>query len=382
MRTATTPRISPSNKDAPALYMAFELGEGNWKIGFTTGFGQSPRLRVIGSRDLQALSREITEALQRFKLPPGAAVRSCYEAGRDGFWLHRWLVLHDIESHVIDSSSIEVNRRRRRAKTDRLDAGSLLRLLQRYCAGERSVWRVVNVPSPEVEDRRQLHREIIDLKRERTRLTNRIHGLLSSQGVRLQLHVDFAGRLDQLHIWDGSPLPPDLQERIARNWDLVRSLSLQINALETRQRQELRSGNDPALKQVRQLTRLRGIGFRSAWLFTMEFFAWRQFQNRRQVGSLAGLTPTPFQSGDSNHELGISKAGNRLVRAFAVELAWSWLRRQPGSELSRWYETKFARGSSRVRRIGIVALARRLLIELWKYLETGTPPAGAQFKTP
>ena len=282
---------------------------------------------------------------------------------------------------MIDSSSIEVNRRRRRAKTDRLDAGSLLRLLQRYCAGEERVWHVVRVSSPEVEDRRQLHREITDMKRERGRLTNRIHGLLASQGVRVQLQADFAGRLDDLSLWDGSPLPPDLQEGIARSWEQARALRGQINAPETRQREALRSSADPALEQVRQLARLRGIGFRSAWVFTMEFFAWREFRNRRQIGALAGLTPTPYQSGDRNHELGISKAGNRRVRAFAIEVAWSWLRRQPESELAQWYHEKFARGSSRVRRIGIVALARRLLIELWSYLETGTPPAGALFKT-
>jgi len=308
-------------------------------------------------------------------------VRSCYEAGRDGFWLHRWLLECEIDNLVVDSSSIEVSRRKRRAKTDRLDAGSLLRLLQRYFGGERRVWSVVHVPTPEDEDRRHLHRELMDLKRERTRLSNRIQGLLSSQGIRLPLHVDFICRIDDLRIWDGSPLPPDLQARITGTWERACTLRSRINALETAQRQQIRAGNDPVLDQVRQLASLRGIGVRSAWLFTMEFFAWRRFQNRRQVGGLAGLTPTPHQSGDTNRDLGISKAGNRLVRMVAVEIAWSWLRRQPESELARWYNAKFGHGSSRLRRIGIVALARKLLIELWRYLETGIPPAGAQFKT-
>jgi transposase len=382
MRTATTQPTLLHGAATPTLYMAFELGEGNWKVGFSTGLGQDARLRVIRARDLAALVREIEAARKRFGLAADAPVRSCYEAGRDGFWLHRWLVQQDVDNHVIDSSSIEVNRRRRRAKTDRLDAGSLLRLLQRYGLGDRRVWHVVRVPSPEVEDRRQLHRELTELKRERGRLTNRIHGLLANQGICLQLRADFGGRLDDLSLWDGSPLPPDLQERIARSWERARALSREIQALESRQREALRSDPDPALEQVRQLTRLRGIGFRSAWVFTMEFFAWREFRNRREIGALAGLTPTPYQSGDSNHELGISKAGNRLVRALAVEVAWSWLRRQPQSELAQWYRAKFAQGGSRLRRIGIVALARRLLIELWVYLETGTPPAGALFKTP
>jgi transposase len=361
--------------------MAFELGEGNWKIGFTTGFGQQPRIRTIPARDLDTLAAEVVAARHRFGLAPSVVLYSCYEVGRDGFWLHRWMVEQGIDNVVVDSSSIEVSRKKRRAKTDRLDAGSLLRLLQRYHGGERRVWSVLHIPSPEDEDRRQLHRELMDVKRERTRLTNRIQGLLSSQGIRVPLLADFGSRIDELRAWDGAPLPPDLQARITRTWELARSLSARINALETAQREQVRNGDDPALAQVRQLAALRGIGIRSAWLFTMEFFAWRKFQNRRQVGALAGLTPTPFRSGETNRELGISKAGNRLVRMVAVEIAWSWLRRQPQSELSRWYNSKFGHGSSRVRKIGIVALARKLLIELWRYLETGIPPAGAKLKT-
>jgi len=170
--------------------MAFELGEGNWKIGFTTGFGQQPRIRTIPARDLDTLATEVVAARRRFGLAPSVVLYSCYEAGRDGFWLHRWLVEQGIDSVVVDSSSIEVSRKKRRAKTDRLDAGSLLRLLQRYHGGERRVWSVLHIPSPEDEDRRQLHRELMDVKRERTRLTNRIQGLLSSQGIREQRYAD------------------------------------------------------------------------------------------------------------------------------------------------------------------------------------------------
>lgn len=376
MRTATASQAAQQ----PALYMAFELGERNWKIGFTIGFGQEARLRTIPSRDVDTLVAEIEAARKRFRLAVDAAIRSCYEAGREGFWLHRWLEVAGIANVVVDSSSIEVSRRRRRAKSDRLDAGSLLRLLQRYHGGEKRVWSVLRVPSPEDEDRRHLHRELMDMKGERTRLTNRIHGLLASQGISLALDAEFVARIEDLRIWDGSPLSPELQDRLRRTFEQVNTLGARINALHTSQRQQIATGTDPVLDKIRQLTALRGIGARSAWLFTMEFFAWRQFRNRREVGALAGLTPTPYQSGDANKELGISKAGNRRVRMMAVEIAWSWIRRQPQSELTRWYEARFAHGSSRMRRIGIVAVARKLLIELWRYLETGTPPAGAQLK--
>ncbi|MEX2282393.1 MAG: hypothetical protein WEE89_07910 [Gemmatimonadota bacterium] len=261
MRTATTSQTSQQ----PALYMAFELGEGNWTIGFTIGFGQEPRLRKIPARDVDTLVAEIAAARKRFRLPVGAAVRSCYEAGREGFWLHRWLVEAGVDNVVVDSSSIEVSRRKRRAKSDRLDAGSLLRLLQRYHGGEKRVWSVLRVPSPEAEDRRHLHRELMDTKSERTRLTNRIHGLLASQGIRLALDAEFAARIDDLRIWDGSPLPPELQDRLRRTFELVRTLSERINALETLQRVQIRNGTDPVFDQVRRLTALRGIGQRSAW---------------------------------------------------------------------------------------------------------------------
>jgi transposase len=188
---------------------------------------------------------------------------------------------------------------------------------------------------------------------------------------------EFPTHLRTARRWDGTPLPPLLSARLMREWDTVQAYTMRIRALKRERRALLRVTDDPAIARVRQLNQLRGIGIDSAWLYVMEFFAWRQFRNRRQVGGLAGLTDTHYQSGDMQHEQGISKAGNRWVRALAINTAWAWLRFQPKSQLARWYQTKFGKGSSRVRKIGIVALARKLLIALWRYLEQGLLPEGA-----
>jgi transposase len=362
------------------LYLAFELGKNTWKLGFTIGMAQQPRERTIPAGALETLQQEITRAKQRFGLPEDAYVVSCYEAGRDGFWLHRYLVAHGVTNHVIDSASIEVNRRQRRAKTDRLDVHKLLTMLLRHMAGERKVWSVVRVPSVEEEDRRQLHRELTTAKCDRTRLSNRIQGLLAGYGVQLALQGDVDAQLDQVHQWDGSPLPPALLSRLKRAWQQVCFLTAHIQTLEAQRRAVLRRSEDAVVDQVRQLFTLRGIGVNSAWLYVMEFFAWRDFQTPKQVGALAGLTPTPSQSGQSRRELGIAKAGNRHMRAMAIEIAWAWRRFQPTSALSQWYEQRFGHGSARLRKIGIVALARKLLIALWRFLKTGVLPEGAVLK--
>jgi len=374
------PETTRTTNDTPFsqnLYMAIELSNTEWKLGFTIGFGQAPRLRSLAARDLARLAEEIRLAKVRLGLLESAAVFSCYEAGRDGFWLHRYLQASGITNLVVDSASIEVNRRKRRAKTDHLDVGKLLTMLMRYCQGEKKVWSIVHVPSPEVEDRRQLHRELMALRAERTHHTNRIKGLLASQGVVLPVKTDFLSRLERVQLWDGSKPPAGLHSLLEREYQRVQLITQHIHQLELNRAEVIRNSNDPVVEQVRQLLRLKGIGMNSAWLYVMEFFSWRGFHNRREVGSLAGLTPTPYQSGDSAKEQGINKAGNRQVRAMAIEIAWAWLRFQPDSRLSRWYQDRFAKGSSRVRRIGIVALARKLLIALWQYLETGIPPEGA-----
>jgi transposase len=375
-----TTHIGKDTTFSQNLYMAMELSDEKWKLGFTIGFGQSPRERDLTARDLPGLVKEIRLAKERFGLPKNTPVRSCYEAGRDGFWLHRYLQTQGVSNLVVDSASIEVNRRKRRAKTDRMDVGKLLTMLMRYYQDEKKVWSIAHVPSPEEEDQRQLHRELMAVKAEGTHHINRIKGLLTSQGVKLPFRKDFLSRLEGVRLWDGSKLPPDLHAAIEREYERYQLVNLQINQLDLIRVQAVRTSTAPAVGQVRKLLQLKGIGMNSAWVYVMEFFSWRGFHNRREVGSLAGLTPTPYQSGGSAHEQGISKAGNRRIRAMAIEIAWAWLRLQPDSQLSRWYQERFAQGGSRVRRIGIVALARKLLIELWKYLETGNPPEGASLK--
>jgi transposase len=342
---------------------------------------QQPRERTISAGALATLQQEIARAKQRFGLPEAARVVSCYEAGRDGFWLYCTLVAHGVQNHVIDSASIEVNRRQRRAKTDRLDVRKLLTMLLHHSAGEKKVWSVVRVPSVEEEDRRQLHREMLTAKQDRTRVINRIKGLLAGHGVQLALEGDVDAQRDQVHQWDGSPLPSALLSRLKRAWQQVCFLTTQIQTLEAERRALLRRREDPVINQVRQLFTLRGIGVNSAWLYVMEFFAWRDFQTSKQVGALAGLTPTPSQSGQSRRELGIAQAGNRHMWAMAIAIAWAWRRFQPASALSQWYECRFGAGSARLRKLGIVALARQLLIALWRFVKTGVLPEGAVLKT-
>jgi transposase len=281
---------------------------------------------------------------------------------------------------VVDASSMEVNRRRRRAKTDRLDVHKLLRDLMRWHDGDRRVWSVVHVPSEEAEDQRHLHRELGALKGERTRHTNRISSLLLTQGIRLSVDRQFLARLSTARTWSGSPVAPQLHHRLEREYQRWELICAQIRELERQRRVSLREGEGEGVKVARQLYRLRGIGENFAWLAAMEVFAWRRFQNRRQVGGLAGLAPTPYDSGSSTREQGIGKNGNRRLRAMAIEIAWGWLRFQPHSELARWFEKRFGSGNRRSRRVGIVALARRLLVALWRYLETGVVPEGAVLK--
>ncbi len=370
----------PSGASSESLYLAFDLSKAEWHLGFIIGAAQSPRERKIRAGDLQALQHEIQLAKQRFGLPASTTVRSCYEAGRDGFWLHRYLVSQGVENLVVDSASIEVNRRAKRAKTDRLDVGKLVGMLMRYHQGEKKVWSVVHIPSVEAEDERHLHRTLMTLNADRTRHLNRLKGLLSAQGVSLAVGTEFQEELQALRLWDGSPVRAGLQARMKREYALLKAVEEQIREVEAERREALRSSTTASVAQVRQLLRLRGIGENSAWLYVLELFGWRQFHNRREIGGLAGLSPTPYQSGDESHDQGISKAGNGSIRFMAIEIAWSWVRFQPESALSLWYQARFGQGSKRLRKIGIVAVARKLLIALWRYLETGEIPAGAQLK--
>jgi transposase len=379
--SAEATRASEYTEREPVLLMAFELGLKTWKVAFGRSFRDKPRVREVAGGDWKSLLLEIRRAKRFWKLPPKTAVVSCYEAGRDGFWLHRFLSSRGVTNHVVDSSSIEVNRRARRAKTDRLDASKLLKMLVRFVSGEPGVWSVVRVPSPEDEDARSLHRELRTLRKERTRSSNRIKGLLMNHGVRLEnVSRDFLRWISEVRLWDGSPLPSGVRGRIEREYQRREMAHRQILDLEAEQREAIRSRSGESLDKIRQLSRLRGIGAGSSWLYVMEFFGWRQFKNRREVGGLAGLTSTPYQSGDEDQDRGISKAGNRYVRAVSVQIAWGWLRYQPHSALTRWYQRRFGAGGSRLRKIGIVALARKILVALWQFLEFGAIPEGAELK--
>ncbi len=382
----------------PVLHLAFELGEQTWKLAFTSGLGPRPRVRTIVARDLAAVERECAQAMARLGLPSGTPVVSCYEAGRDGFWLHRALTQRGITNMVVDSASIEVNRRARRAKADHLDAEKLVLMLVRAVQGDRRVWHRVQVPSDAAEDARTLHREFASVTSARTAIRNRMHGLLAAQGVVCPLTGDVPTALAALRRWDGTPLPPALLARLQREWAEIAHLTTRITALRAARRALVRrpgsasaeaaepaepaelGEEDRARAQMRQLVRLGAVGEAIASVLVREFFSWRTFRNGREVGALAGLTPTPYQSGQSRREQGISKAGNRHVRHTAVELAWCWLRYQPQSALARWYASRFGAGGPVVRRVGVVALARRLLIALWRYLETGVVPEGAVLK--
>jgi transposase len=366
---------------AGVLYFAFELSRKKWKLGFSDGKAPQVRQVTINSGDLEAWQQEIQKAKRRFGLDESAAVRSCYEAGREGFWLHRALEAMGIENLVVDASSIEVNRRQRRAKTDRMDVEKLVRQLVRYWRGEHDVWSVVRVPSPEAEDSRQLHRGLEVLKEERKQHRVRIQSLLFTQGIDVKVGPKFLEKLERLRCWNQEPIPAPMKQRIQEEYDRLQLVEAQIREAKVKQAEQLHGEpNQIALEKVRRLQQLMGVGMGSSWIFVMELFGWRQFQNRREVAGAIGLTPTPYNSGDSAREQGISRAGNRRVRKLLIEIAWAWLRFQPDSKLSRWYKRRFADGGKRMRRIGIVAMARRLAIDLWRYVESGVVPEGARLK--
>jgi transposase len=268
----------------PVLFVAFELSEKTWKLGCTTGHGQNPRERTMAARDAQRLLDEVAQAKTRLGLPETTPVVSCYEAGREGFWLHRFLQAHGITNHVVDSSAIEVNRRQRRAKSDALDVRKFLSMLMRYEHGERQVWRGVHVPSVEAEDQRHLHRDLETLKQDRASTTTRLKGLLSSQGIRLTSLSKLPEQLETLRLWDGSPIPSGLRRRLLRVYAHHTFLSEQIAEREAERRERLRSVQEANIEQVRQLMHLRGIGINGAWLVVMEFFGWRDLKNRRERG--------------------------------------------------------------------------------------------------
>ncbi len=358
-----------------SMMMAMELSNKKWKLAFSNG--QKVRQVNVDWGAEKSLLRQIETAKEKLGLCKNADVYSCYEAGRDGFWIDRLLKKNGINNIVVDPASIEVNRRKRRAKTDRLDANKLVLMMIRYWwHGEKTVWSIVRVPSEQSEDERRLHRNRSRMVKERSAHIARIRSLLIMHGIKLSGAV-YRCDPSQLRDWNNKKLPSELIRELKQELDRLKMLREQLRIIEADQKERLKNPDSIADIKAQKLMSLKGVGPVSAWVLGKEFFGWRNFRNRKEVGALAGLTGTPYSSGDSNRDLGISKSGSRSVRCTCVELAWCWTRFQPESELTKWFMERFGKGGKRMRKIGIVALARKLLIALWKYIEKDELPAGA-----
>lgn len=360
----------------PVLYVAFELSRKQWKLGLTSGFGVAAIVRTVGGGDWGGVERAVAAARIRFGLPAHVPVVSCYEAGRDGFWIHRALVARGIANRIVDSSSIDVKRRSRRMKTDRIDALKLVHMLVRACAGEADVWSEVRVPPLAVEAARHVSRERTALTQEQTRLVNQLRSGLATMGAALPRRRP-DGWWTTVRDWAGEPLPGPLQQRLARVQARLRLVAEQIGALESDQQQAMRTA--PAHSAGHRLVQLKGLATTSAAVLLDEGLVWREFTNRRQVGGLLGFAPLKYESGEMSRDQGISRAGNDRLQGTMVQLAWSWVHWQPQSALTRWYLERFGTGK-RVRKIGIVALARKLFIALWRWAVAGIVPTGAVLK--
>ena len=371
---------TPATSEYATVHLVFELSKAKWKLGVMLPGSEKMSCYTIAGGDLAALTARLAHA-QAKAARCGKPVRivSCYEAGFDGHWLHRWLTNQGVINHEIDPASIQVNRRARRVKTDRIDLEHLMRTLLAYLRGEPRVCSVVHVPTVEDEDRKRRNRERDYLIDERTAHTNRIKGLLHAQGVRdvMPMKPGFIDRLENLRTGDGRPLPQKLKEEIVREHERLCLLNRQLQAIEGNSRAELRAAQ-PGSREAKtvMLAKLKGIGMVGGQGLVNEAF-YRSFDNRRQVGSYIGLTGTPYNSGASERDQGISKAGNSRARELAIELAWLWLRHQPDSELTRWFHERVRNLKGRPRRVAIVAVARKLMVALWRYLETGVVPTGA-----
>lgn len=390
-QTASTPA------DVAMIFFALELSRSSWLVAIHTPVADKVSRHKLAAGDVEALLALITRLRTTVEQQTGQCVRvfSCYEAGYDGFWVHRRLAAAGVTNHVIDPASLQVDRRARRVKTDAVDVDALLRALTAFCRGERRVCSMVRVPTPEEEDAKRLNRERQQLVKERVRHVNRIKGLCATQGIYdyQPLKPDRLERLETLRTGDGRPLPERLKAEIRRQLQRLALVLEMVAALEAERDAVLKApvgqasgpeGEAPqpasqASRKIRDLARLKGIGPEIATVLHNEVL-YRQFANRRDIAAYVGLTPSLFASGSLRHDQGISKAGNPRARATMVELAWLWLRYQPDSALSRWFRERVGTIKGRIRRIAIVALARKLLIALWRYVETGLTPTGAAFK--
>lgn len=384
VRMVNTPSAGSDN-DPVHCFVAIELSKSGWLVGFQTPLSAKPNRHQVKAGDAQALLDLIERVQSRVgaQLSQPVEVISCYEAGYDGFWLHRVLEAHGIHNHVLDPASLQVNRRARRAKTDRIDVDRMLRALIRHLRGEPDACSVVQVPRVEEEDAKRLHRERKRLICERVQHVNRIKGLCAAQGIYdyAPLRQDRWPQLDKLRTGDGCLLPARLKAEIVRE---IKRLELVLDMIETVEAERNAIVKDPKsmhlnAQNIKMLTRLRAIGPEFATTLAGEVF-YRRFGNRRKLGSYVGLDGSPFRSGSLEREQGISKAGNPVARSTMIELAWTWLRYQPDSTLSIWFRERVGNLKGRPRRIAIVAMARKLLVALWRYLETGVIPTGALLK--
>lgn len=371
---------TPAGTEYATAYLVFELSKAKWKLGVMLPGSQKISHYTIDGGDLKALKERLSDMRAKAgRTGKPVRILSCFEAGLDAHWLHRWLTDQGVVSYEVDPSSIEVDRRARRVKTDRIDLDKLMRTFLAFLRGEPRVCSMVHVPSVEEEDRKRRTRERDQLRDERTAHTNRINGLLHGQGIRdvMPLKPGFVASLDKMRTGDGRPLPALLKQEIVREHERLGLVNKQLQELDRISAAELRAPakGSPAAK-IGQLMDCKGIGLIGGQKLVNEVF-YRSFDNRRQVGSYIGLTGTPYNSGNSRREQGISKAGNRRAREIAIELAWLWLRHQPDSELSQWFRKRVGDAKGRIRRITIVAVARKLMIALWRYLTIGLVPTGA-----
>jgi transposase len=370
-----------------AIFVSLELSRSTWLItSVSPGGGEKMSKHGVSAGNVAALLTRLSELKQKAFARTGKSfhVVAIQEAGLDGFWIHRVLQSEEVESHVVDAASIATSRRRRRVKTDKIDGEALVRALLAYKRGEPRVCAMVRAPTPEEEDRRRLCRERKTLTNERVQHVNRIKGLLFSQGISdyQPLRRNRRQRLDELKTGDTRPLPPHVKAQISRELDRLELLLEQIKAVEI-ERDALISAMKPGgmnADAVRSppamLTKLNGIGPEFAAVLWSEGL-YRSFANRRQVAAYAGLAPTPWQSGSVRHEQGVSKAGNSRLRTTMLQLAWLWLRHQPQSALTLWFHERVRRNGARLRKTTIVALARKLLVALWKYVNAGVVIDGA-----
>jgi len=368
-----------------AIFTSLELSRSIWLItSLSPGSGEKMSKHSVRAGNVAALLTRFSELKQKAFARTGESfpIVAIQEAGLDGFWLHRTLEREGIESHVVDPASIATSRRRRRAKTDRIDGEALLRALLAHKRGEPRVCAMAKAPTPEEEDQRRLCRERKVLIAERVEHVNRIKGLLFSQGISdyEPLRRDRRQRLEELTTGDGRPLPMHLKTQISRELDRLELLLDQIKRAEA-ERDALLAAQPAAAPASagRMLLDFKGIGAESAASLWLEAL-FRHFDNRRQIASYAGLAPTPWQSGSVNREQGVSKAGNPRLRATLIELAWLWLRHQPQSALALWFKERVNRNGGRMKKAIIVALARKLLVALWKYVNAGVIIEGAVMK--